>query len=190
MDKVTFGPQTLVYPMPNFLVGADIDDKPNFMAVAWGGVACGKPPMLSIALQHHRFTYKGIKGHGVFSVNIPSCEQVVEYDYCGLVSGAKVDKNKACNFEVFYGQTAHAPLIEQCPVNLECRLLHVLNLGSHDLLIGEILQTHASTSCLTDGQPDPNKIKPFIYCGGGQSSYIAFGENIAPAFKIGRQLKN
>ena len=190
MDKVTFGPQPLVYPMPTFLVGADVDDKPNFMAAAWGGVASGNPPMLTIALQHHRFTYKGIKANGAFSVNIPSQKQVVEYDFCGLKSGANVDKNKICGFKIFYGQTAHAPLVEQCPVNLECKLVHVLNLGSHALIVGEILQTHVSADCLTDGQPDSGKIQPFIYCGGKQSSYIAFGETLAPAFKVGRQLNS
>ena len=190
MQKITLGPQTLLYPMPNFLVGADIDDKPNFMAVAWGGVANSNPPMLSIALQHHRFTYKGIKANSTFSVNIPSKQQVVEYDYCGLVSGSKVDKNKVCGFKIFYGQTAHAPLIEQCPVNMECRLVHILNLGSHALVVGEILQTHVSSDCMTNDQPDPHKIQPFIYCGGKPSSYIALGDTIAPAFKIGRQLKS
>ncbi|MCL2615789.1 MAG: flavin reductase family protein [Dehalococcoidia bacterium] len=188
MDKVTLGAQPLVYPMPTFLVGADIDDKPNFMAVAWGGVACGNPPMLSVALQHHRFTYKGIKAHSAFSVNIPSQAQVVEFDYCGLKTGAKVDKKKACDFKVYYGQTAHAPLVEQCPVNLECQLAHILNLGSHALIVGEIMQTHISADCLTDEKPDSAKIQPFIYCGGKQSCYVAFGETIAPAFKVGRQL--
>jgi len=189
MQKAALGPQTLLYPMPNFLVGADVEGKPNFMAVAWGGIANGRPPMLTVALQHHRFTYKGIKANSTFSVNIPSQAQVTEYDYCGLVSGAKADKNAVCGFKIFYGQTANAPLIEQCPVNLECRLVHILNLGSHALVVGEIMQTHVSTDCMTDGQPDPNKIQPFIYCEGKPSSYMALGQVIAPAFKVGRRLK-
>jgi len=189
MDKVTLGPRPLVYPMPNFLVGAVIEGRPNFMAVAWGGIANSNPPMLTVALRHRRFTYKGIKLNDSFSVNIPSPKQIPEYDYCGIVSGSKKDKNKTCDFKVFYGQTAHAPLIEQCPVNVECRLVHILNLGSHALIVGEIVQTHVSIDCLTDGQPDPSKIQPFIYSEGNQANYVAFGQTLAPAFKVGRQLK-
>ncbi|MCL2140926.1 MAG: flavin reductase family protein [Dehalococcoidia bacterium] len=190
MEKIALGSRPLAYPMPNFLVGADVDGKPNFMAVAWGGIACGKPAMLTIALQHPRFTYKGIKINGTFSVNIPSQSQIAEYDYCGLVTGAKANKTQACGFKIFYGQTAHAPLIEQCPVNIECQLVHILNLGSHALLVGEIIQTHISADCLTDGKPDFSKIQPFIYCDGKQSEYVAFGEVLATAFKAGRELKN
>ena len=189
-EKITLGPLPLVYPMPNFLVGADVEGKANFMAVAWGGIACSKPPMLTIALQHHRFSYKGIKVNGCFSVNIPSQDQVTEYDYCGLVSGAKADKTQVCGFKVFYGKMGNAPLIEQCPVNLECKVVHILDLGSHALIVGEIVETHVDSGCLTDGQPDVNKIKPFIYTQSTEPSYQAFGEVLAPAFKVGRKLKS
>ena len=76
MGKVALGPQTLVYPMPAMLVGADVDAKPNFMTVAWGGIACGDPPMISVAIRHVRHTLKGIRQNQTFSVNIPSVEQV------------------------------------------------------------------------------------------------------------------
>ncbi len=121
MGKVALGPQTLVYPMPAMLVGADVDGKPNFMAVAWGGIACSDPPMISVAIRHVRHTLKGVKQNQTFSVNIPSVEQVKETDYCGMVSGSKADKVRACRFKVFYGKLGNAPLIEQCPVNLECK---------------------------------------------------------------------
>jgi len=190
MKKTKLGAQLVVPPCPNFLVGADIDGKPNFMAVAWGGVANSKPPMLSVAIQHSRYTYRGIKTNSTFSVNIPTISQVTEYDYCGIVSGSKVDKNSVCRFKVFYGETPHAPLIEQCPVNLECKVIHILNLGSHALIVGEIVQAHVDSECLTDGHPDPSKIKPFIFCESKPSSYTALGEVTATAFKVGKTLKN
>ena len=152
MGKVALGPQTLVYPMPAMLVGADVDGKPNFMAVAWGGIACGDPPMISVAIRHVRHTLKGIRQNQTFSVNIPSVELVKETDYCGMVSGSKADKVRACRFEVFYGKLGNAPLIGQCPVNLECRVVQILNLGSHSLVIGRIEETYVSEECLTDGQ--------------------------------------
>ena len=68
MSKVKFGPQTLLYPQPAFLIGVDVDKKPNFLAVAWGGVACGSPPMVSVAINHSRHTIKGIKQNMAFSL--------------------------------------------------------------------------------------------------------------------------
>ena len=189
MGKILMGPQTLLYPMPALLVGANIGDKPNFMAVGWGGIANGEPPMISVAIRHQRYTLKGIKQNMTFSVNIPSIDMVKETDYCGIISGAKVNKAKGCQFKVFYGKLDTAPLIEQCPINLECEVAHILDLGSHSFVIGRIEETHVSDSCLTDGKPDVNKIKPFIYTTAPASQYQSFGEVIAKAFSIGKELK-
>jgi flavin reductase (DIM6/NTAB) family NADH-FMN oxidoreductase RutF len=176
--------------MPAFLVGATVNGKPNFMAVAWGGIACSNPPMLTVALQHHRHTNKGIRVGGAFSVNIPSVDQVTEADYCGIVSGTNVDKNTVCGFKVFYGKLETAPMIEQCPVNLECTVVHILNLGSHALIVGEIVETHVNADCLTEGKPDVTKIRPFIYSEGTSAQYLTFGEALAPSFEVGRKLKS
>ena len=189
MSKVLMGPQTLMYPMPVLLVGSNIDDEPNFMAVAWGGIANGEPPMISVAIRHMRHTLKGISQNGAFSVNIPSADMVREADYCGITSGAKVNKVEACQFEVFYGKLDNAPLIEQCSVNLECKVVHLLDLGSHALVVGRIEETHVSQNCLTDGKPDVNKIKPITYIGSPVTRYQALGEVLAKAFSVGRELK-
>ena len=189
MTKVKLGPGTFVCPQPLFLVGANVDDKPNFIAVAWGGIASERPPMISVAIRHSRYTLKGIKQTGNFSINIPSEDIVVEADYCGIVSGAKVDKVAVCRFDVFYGKLINTPMIDQCPVNLECKLVHTIDLGSHALLIGEIEETHITESCLTDGKPDVTKIRPFIYSAGYNNRYQAFGNFIAAAFKAGKVLK-
>jgi flavin reductase (DIM6/NTAB) family NADH-FMN oxidoreductase RutF len=189
MGKTLMGPQTLIYPMPALLVGANVDDKPNFMAVGWGGIVNGEPPMISVALRHQRYTLKGIKQNMTFSVNIPSTSLVKETDYCGIISGTKVNKAKVCRFKVFYGKLNNVPLIEQCPVNLECKVVHILDLGSHSLVIGRIEETHVSDSCLTDGKPDVNKIKPFSYTTAPASQYQALGEVVAKAFSIGKELK-
>jgi flavin reductase (DIM6/NTAB) family NADH-FMN oxidoreductase RutF len=189
MSKLLMGPQTLIYPMPALLVGANVDDKPNFMAVAWGGIANGEPPMISVAIRHQRYTLKGIKQNMTFSVNVPSTNMVSETDYCGIISGAKFNKAQVCRFKVFYGRLDKAPLIEQCPVNLECKVVHILDLGSHSLVIGQIEETHVSDNCLTDGKPDVNKIKPFIYTTSPAIQYQALGKVIAKAFNIGKELK-
>ena len=88
---------------------------------------------------------------------------------------------------MFYGKLNNAPLIEQCPVNLECSVVHILNLGSHSLVIGRIEETHISESCLTDGQPDVDKIKPLVYDSAPARNYHVFGEVVAKAHGIGRE---
>jgi len=189
MAKVLMGPGPLLYPTPVVLVGANVDSKPNFMAVAWCGIVNSEPAMVSIAIRHHRHTHKGIRQNSTFSVNIPSAEMVRETDYCGTISGHKVDKVEVCHFKVFYGKLGNAPLIEQCPVNLECKVMQMLNLGSHSLFIGRIEESHVSESCLTDGKPDIDKINPFTYIVDPGREYRALGEVIAKAFSIGNELK-
>lgn len=187
--KIAIGSQTLLYPMPAVLVGADIAGKPNFMTAAWCGIVNSTPPTLSVSLQHHRHTLKGIRENNTFSINVPSVDQAVEVDYCGIYSGNKVDKVEVCHFEVFHGKLGTAPLIGQCPVNLECRVLHQLNLGSHILVVGQIEEIHVTESCLTNGVPDPEKIRPIIYASGQNKAYYSFGEPVGAAFSIGTQLK-
>jgi flavin reductase (DIM6/NTAB) family NADH-FMN oxidoreductase RutF len=186
MAKVKLGPRLLVYPMPAFLVGANVQGKPNFATVAWGGIVCDTPPLIAVALRPYRYTYKGIQENDTFSVNIPSVSQVVETDYCGIVSGSKADKADVCGYSVYYGELKTAPLISECPVNMECRVFQIDNLGSHALVIGEVLECYATDECLTEGRPDVTKINPFLYSDG---EYLAFGRSLGRAFKIGRILK-
>jgi flavin reductase (DIM6/NTAB) family NADH-FMN oxidoreductase RutF len=184
MEKIKFGPQTLLYPMPAALVGANVNDKPNFMAAAWCGIAAYKPPAISVALHKERYTLKGVRENGTFSVNVSSSGMVKETDYCGVYSGEKTDKSQI--FKTFYGELGTATLIQDCAVNLECKAIHYLDLGSHTLVVGEIIETYISEGCLTDGNADPEKIDPLIYIP-GTMKYHRLGEAIAPAFKIGKE---
>ena len=190
MSKILMGPATLIYPMPALLlVGANVDGKPNFMAVAWGGLANGEPPMISVAIRPSRYTHTGISQNSTFSVNIPSIDLIRETDYCGITSGSKVNKVEACKFSVFYGKLSNAPLIEQCPINLECQVVNTLKLGSHSLFIGRIEEALISDNCLTDGKADINKIKPFIYMSEPSPQYHSFGKVLGKAFSIGLKIK-
>ena len=189
MAKVAIGAHPLLYPLPAVLVGANVDGKPNFSTYAWCGIVNGNPPMLSVGFQHHRHTLKGVKQNGTFSVNIPSVELVKETDYCGIVSGKDTDKVANCKFNIFYGKLTTAPLITECPVNLECRVLHILNLGSHEMVIGQIEEVHVTDICLTDGKPDVTKIKPFLWAMGQKDQYMEFGKSIGVSHDIGKQIK-
>jgi flavin reductase (DIM6/NTAB) family NADH-FMN oxidoreductase RutF len=184
MKKAKLGPETLLYPMPAVLVGALVNDKPNFMTAAWCGIAASTPPAISVALRPARYTLDGIRATGAFSINVPSVDLVQKVDYCGIYSGHKQDKSHV--FEVHYGDLQTAPLIQECPLNLECEVIHELDLNSHVLLIGKILQTYVMEDCLSDGKPDALKINPLIYSTGTQQ-YHQLGKAVAKAFSIGKK---
>jgi flavin reductase (DIM6/NTAB) family NADH-FMN oxidoreductase RutF len=189
MAKKMINPQPLICTTPTVLVGALVENKPNFMAVAWCGVANSTPPMVSVAIRPQRYTFRGILKTREFSVNVPSVDLVKEADYCGMVSGAKVDKVAVCGFKIFYGTLKNAPLIDQCPVNLACKVVHIIELGTHQLVIGKVEETHVTDTCLNDGRPDFKQIKPFVYAAGVPANYYAFGKNLGRAFRVGRSLE-
>jgi flavin reductase (DIM6/NTAB) family NADH-FMN oxidoreductase RutF len=188
MKKTAMGPMTLLYPKPALLIGANVEGEPNFMTAAWAGVANLSPPMLSVAIRRERYTYRGIEENQTFSVNIPSEDLVTETDCCGLVSGEEKDKVAACGFTVFYAKLKTAPLIEQCPVNLECRLAQKVDFKTHVLCIGQIEEVHVNEDCLTDGKPDVKKVRPLIFTSGYEYAYYGLGERLAPAYHVGKKL--
>jgi len=184
MAKTALGPQTLLFPMPATLIGAQVDTKPNYMTAAWCAIAAHKPPSVTVAIRQERYTLKGVREQGTFSVNVPSSTMAKETDYCGLYSGTNRDKSRL--FSAFYGELKTAPLIEECPLNLECKAVHFLDLGSHTLVVGEIIQTYISGDCLKDGNVDPWKIDPLIFIPGPRK-YHRLGDEIAPAYTIGKE---
>jgi len=181
MKKITLGPMPYMSVMPTLLVGANLEGKPNYMTAAWVTVACMAPPMVCVAINKMRYTAKGIEENRTFSLNVPSIEQVVETDHCGLVSGAHEDKSGV--FRTFYGKLKTAPLAEECPVNIECRLFKAVDCGSHLLYIGEVMEIHADTLCVTDGKPDLARINPIVYA---QATYFAVGKQVDKAFSAGK----
>lgn len=182
MEKITIGPMPYMSVMPTVLVGANVKGKPNYMTAAWATVACMAPPMVCVAINKVRYTAKGIDENQTFSLNVPSENQVVETDHCGLVSGVNEDKTGV--FRSFYGKLKTAPMAEECPVNIECKLFKSVECGSHLLYIGEVMEIHADRSCLTDGKPDVEKINPIVYA---QMNYFGVGSQVEKAFSAGKK---
>ena len=182
MDKIALGPMPYMSVMPTVLVGANVNGKPNYMTAAWATVACMAPPMVCVAINKIRYTAKGIEENKTFSLNVPSETMAIETDHCGLVSGSQEDKSGV--FRSFYGSLKTAPLAEECPVNIECKLFKSVECGSHVLHIGEIMEIHADSSCLTDGKPDIGKINPIVYA---QMTYFGVGNQIEKAFSAGKK---
>jgi flavin reductase (DIM6/NTAB) family NADH-FMN oxidoreductase RutF len=184
MDKITLGPMPYMSVMPTVLVGANVKGKANYMTAAWATVACMAPPMVCVALNRARYTLKGIEENKTFSLNIPSAKHVVETDHCGLVSGAQEDKSEV--FTPFYGTLKTAPLAEECPVNIECRLFKSVDCGSHLLYIGEVVEIHADKSCVADGKPDIFKSDPIVYA---SATYWHIGKQAGRAFSAGKEYR-
>jgi flavin reductase (DIM6/NTAB) family NADH-FMN oxidoreductase RutF len=185
--KRTLNAINVLYPTPTVLVGAIVDGKPNFITIAHIGIVNhARPYLISLSSAKAHYTNAGIKENKAFSVNIPSENLVVETDYAGIVSGKKTDKSEL--FEVFQGQVANAPMIKECPINMECRLYDIYDTPTHDLLIGEIVETYADDSVLTEGKIDLAKLKPLLF---DMSSikYWSVGEIVADCWKVGKQLK-
>lgn len=184
MEKTKLGPQPLLCPLPAVLVGTTVNGKPTFMVVAWCGIASFNPPAVMIGVHKGRYTLEGINQHGTFSINIPSVDLAEKVDFCGIYSGKETDKSRL--FKTFYGSLDTAPLIEECPVNLECEVKHSLDLGSHTALIAEIKETHVNENCMTAGKPDTTKIDPLMFALMEQQ-YQRQGEFIGQAFQIGKK---
>ena len=191
MTKNKIESKAYLFPMPLAVIGANVNGKPNFETVAYVGIVESKPPLISVASYETHHTNIGIKENGTFSVNTPSEELIEKVDYCGIVSGKEIDKSEV--FDVFYGDLETAPMISQSPLNLECKVIKVLNLKdlvgvekAHDLFIGKIEGAYADEEYLTEGIPDILKLKPFTYSLG---KYWKVGEELAEAWEIGKSLE-
>ena len=182
--KKELGPRNCLYPMPTTLVGALVDGKPNYVTIAHVGIM--DPGTVSLGMNKAHHTNAGIKKHKTFSVNIPSEEMVVKTDYCGLVSGK--DRDKSALFKTFYGKLKTAPMIEECPVNMECRLVQTVDFPRHDIFIGEVENAFCDESVLTEGVLDFDKLRPLLFTMGDRG-YWSLGRRLADAWSVGKKLK-
>jgi flavin reductase (DIM6/NTAB) family NADH-FMN oxidoreductase RutF len=172
-------------PMPVVLVGTYVAGKENFMTVGWCARANANPPMILCGIGNHHYTPKGIAETKTFSVNIPSSSLLVKTDYCGIVSGEKTDKSKV--FDVFYGSLKTAPMIKECPVTLECRLVQTVSLPTNTLFIGEIAGAYADGRVIRQGKPDFPEIDP-LFLTMPDNRYWTLGKYAGDAWSTGKNL--
>ncbi|MGD0353922.1 MAG: flavin reductase family protein [Dehalococcoidia bacterium] len=175
-----------LYPMPLVLIGAKHEGRVNFMPAAFCGILNINPPIVALGLSKMHFTSRGIEENGVFSINLPSVEMVEATDYCGVVSGHKVDKSGL--FKVFYGKLETAPMIEECRLNMECKLIQKIVLGVDTAYVGEIVATYCEDKYMDGKMPDIAKLNPLIFSM-GDNSYWSIGKNVGKAWSIGKSYK-
>ena len=146
VKKHAWKPGNMLSPVPAVLVscGGTKKWKPNLITIAWVGTVCTNPPMLSISVRPERYSYDIINETGEFVVNIPSAKQAKATDWCGVVSGRDHDKFEKTGLTAAPALQVSCPIVQECPVNIECRVTQTLRLGSHVMFIAEVVAVQAS----------------------------------------------
>ena len=177
MSKELWKPGNMLYPLPVVMISvADKEGKANIITVAWAGTVCTNPPMVSISVRPERYSYNILMETGEFVINLTTKDLAYATDYCGVKSGRDVDKFKEMNLTAIPGEKVKAPLIEESPVNLECRVTEILPLGSHDMFLAEVVAVHADKQYMDEkGKFHLEYAEPIVYSHG---SYLATGETI------------
>ncbi len=185
MVKKNIGGNFDIYPMPVVIVGTVVEEKPNFMTVAWITKLGHDPSLVGISVGIRQYSARGIRESGQFSINFPGVDEMELADYCGLVHGNIEDKST--RVDIFQGSLEHAPMVRQCPLNLECRLRKTVELDKNLFFIGEVANVYASERILTDDQVDLAKFHPFVLTM-PSNGYWSLGERVGDAWSIGRSL--
>lgn len=185
-EKVCLGKKSFVYPLPAVLTGVLVDGRVNYTMLGNCGIMSVNPAVIYVSSEKEHYLNKGIHENGCFSVNIPSIHQMKEADYCGIVSGKQTDKSKV--FETYFGKESKIPMIEECPVNLACKVIHTLEIYNMEVFIAEVEETYVAQDCLTEGKPDTKKINPLIYAMDNQ--YWEIGNVVGKGFFEGKELRS
>lgn len=190
MNKKQLGPCVTFFPQPTTLISSiSKSGEANVMTASWVSIVSKTPPTIAVALNKQRLTYTQIRESGCFVVNQAPAALALAADYCGIRSGRDCDKFAVAGLTASKATQIEAPLIEQCPLNIECRYQQELELGDYRLVLGEILEVHAIAAAF-EGRPNGEMapFDPLVYLGGIRE-YWSLGDHQADAYKDGLQLE-
>ena len=167
----------MLYPVPAVMVSCGRpSEKPNIITVAWTGTVCSSPAMVSVSIRPERYSYDIIKETGEFVINLTTSSLAYATDYCGVKSGRDTDKIKDMKLRLLPGEKVGAPLIEQSPVNIECKVMQTLRLGTHDMYLAQVVAVHADEAYMDEkGRFSLDKADPIAYSHG---SYYTLGRKL------------
>lgn len=165
MAKRRIKPATLLNPLPVCLITCQGKGPvPNIITVAAIGLCCFDPPIIGVAIRTNRYSHLLIKESGEFVVNVPNQDLVRQVDLCGCLSGREGSKFSAVGLTPLPGEAVQAPLIKECPINIECKVRQALVLGSHDFFLGEVVATHLDEQYLdAEGKWRGEALEPLAY---------------------------
>ena len=176
MSKVMWKPGTFVYPIPAVMVSCGTMEKSNIITVAWTGTINTDPAMAYISVRPSRYSYEIIKEQKEFVINLTTKDLTRAIDWCGVKTGAKVDKFKEMNLHKEKANFVNCPMIKESPVSIECRVKEIKELGSHHMFIAEVLAIHADDKYIDEkGAFDISKCDLVAYANGG---YYALGKKV------------
>ena len=187
MDKIPIDKTLFCLPWTQTILGTLLDGKANFMALDWLTRVNFNPPMLGVCVNRQHASHSAILNTGEYSVNTPTVDMIEITDYTGLVSGKRVDKSTL--FDVFYGELKAAPMIQQCPVTIECKLVQAVTLPTNSFFIGEIVTIFSEERFLTDGKPDVKKVNPFLLTM-PDNRFWSIGNCVGKAWDVGTALRD
>jgi flavin reductase (DIM6/NTAB) family NADH-FMN oxidoreductase RutF len=188
--KTSLGAKPLLYPTPVLIVGTyDAQGRPNVMAVAWGGICCSQPPCVAVSVRKATYTYGNLVERKAFTVSVPSRDHVEAADFFGLASGRDVDKLAAAGLTPVRSDLVDAPYVAEFPMVLECKVVHVAELGIHTQFVGEILDVKVEEDVLnSDGRLSAELVRPFTWAP-SENRYYALGEMLGRGFSVGKILE-
>ena len=177
MGKQIWKPGNMLYPLPVVMVSlAGRSGENNIITVAWAGTICSDPAMVSVSIRPERYSHRLIRETGEFVINLTTRELAFATDYCGVKSGRDVDKFKAMQLTRTPASVVGAPMIAESPVNIECQVTEIKELGTHDMFLANVVAVHADEKYIDDN----NKFhlewaEPMVYSHG---TYFTCGEAI------------
>ena len=176
MSKVTWKPGTFLYPLPVVMVSCGTMEKSNIITVAWTGIINTDPAMVYISVRPSRYSYNIIKESGEFVINLTNEKLTYATDWCGVKSGAQVDKFKEMNLTKEPAKFVKCPMIKESPVSVECRVKEIKKLGSHHMFVAEVLGINADEKYIDEkGAFDISKCDLIAYSNG---KYYSMGKKI------------
>ena len=182
--RMLWKPGNMVYPVPAVMVtAADREGKSNIITIAWTGTVCTNPPMAYISVRPERYSYGMLKETGEFVINLTTEKLVKATDYCGVKSGRDTDKWKETGLTPIPAQEVNVPLIKESPVNIECRVSEIRELGSHHMFLARVVAVDVDEAYLNEqGRFELQKAAPIVYSHGeyyGLSSLLGtFGYSV------------
>ena len=176
MSKVTWKPGTFLYPLPVVMVSCGTMEKSNIITVAWTGIINTDPAMVYISVRPTRYSYQIIKESKEFVINLTTKDLAYATDWCGVKTGAKVDKFKEMKLTKEKANFVNCPMIKESPVSVECKVKEIRELGSHHMFVAEILGINADEKYINEnGAFDISKCDLIAYSNG---NYYSLGKKI------------
>lgn len=175
MGKIDFKPGNMLYPLPAVLVTVrNREGEDNMFTVAWTGTTCTNPPMLYISVRPERYSYNAIKETGEFAINLTTRSMVKAVDFCGVRSGKNIDKFAVTGLRKMEAAVLNVPLLEESPVNIECKVKEILPLGSHHMFLADVVHVTVDDRYMDqNGTFHLEKADPLVYSHG---TYYGLGK--------------